>query len=259
MPVAVADPNDQARKSRPYMTRTIHALAPEDLDDLGRFLSVGFHLPTDSDFVLQDVLRWKYLEPRGDDDQVPRSYLARDDAGQIIGHVGICRTFFDGDAILSGRVATLHMMDWLASAEHRSVGVSLMRKIHESVPTQFVVGGTEACRAVIKRSGYIPGNALPIYQRVLRPVHWLRVPKLSIAERRGTLGQRRCANGDFTAEGDKHWCQASQGSSLWPGDRAHCLPGKGQDNLDRTRSGTAEPPAPIPTAGHVRLASRYPI
>ncbi len=171
------------------MTRTIHPLVPEDLDDLGRFLSVGFHLPTDSDFVAQDVLRWKYLEPRSDDDQVPRSYLARDDAGHVIGHVGICRTFFDGDAILSGRVATLHMMDWLASAEHRSVGVSLMRKIHESVPTQFVVGGTEACRAVVKRSGYIPGNALPIYQRILRPVHWLRVPKLSIAERGAHLAR----------------------------------------------------------------------
>ena len=75
------------------MTRTICPLAPADLDDLGRFLRAGFHLPTGSDFVAPDVLRWKYLEPLGEDHEEPRSYLARDETGQVIGHVGVCRTF----------------------------------------------------------------------------------------------------------------------------------------------------------------------
>ncbi len=165
------------------MTREIRPLVLDDLSDLGRFLIAGFHAAPDSDFAAPEVLRWRYLEPRGEDDEAPRSYLARDEGGQVIGHVGICRTTFEGDAITGRRIATLHMIDWLGSPEHRSVGASLMRKAHEGVPTQFGLGGTEAGRTVIKRGGYTTRNPIPVYQRVLRPAHWLRVPALSFAEK----------------------------------------------------------------------------
>ena len=84
------------------MAPEIRALQPGDIDDLSRFLSVGFHAPTDADFAAPEVLRWKYLEPRGEDDDAPRSYLARDEGSQIVGHVGICRTFFETDRIPAG-------------------------------------------------------------------------------------------------------------------------------------------------------------
>ena len=109
------------------MTREICPLVLDDLSAVGRFLIAGFHAAPDADFAAPEVLRWKYLEPRGEDDEAPRSYLARGEAGRVIGHVGICRTSFEGDAIPSGRIATLHLIDWLGSAEHRSVGGSLMR------------------------------------------------------------------------------------------------------------------------------------
>jgi hypothetical protein len=171
------------------MTLEIHPLVLDDLSDLSRFLTAGFHTAPDADFAATEVLRWKYLELRGEDDEAPRSYLARDERGRIIGHVGICRTAFKGDAISGGRIASLHIIDWLGSAEHRSVGASLMRKAHESAPTQFGLGGSEAGRTVGKRGGYELRELVPVYQRVLSPSHWLRVPALGFAERGSRLGQ----------------------------------------------------------------------
>jgi hypothetical protein len=166
------------------MIREIRPLQPDDLGELSRFLTAGFHTAPDALFAAPDVLRWKYLEAMGGgDDDGPRSYIARDEGGSIIGHVGICPTAFEGEAISGGRVATLHMIDWLGSAEHRSVGASLMRKAHEGTPTQFGLGGSEAGRTVIKRGGYEPREPVPVYRRVLRPSHWLRVPGLGLAHR----------------------------------------------------------------------------
>lgn len=171
------------------MTREICPLALQDLCDLGPFLIAGFHAAPDADFAALEVLQWKYLEPRGEDDEAPRSYLARQEGGRVIGHVGICRTAFEGNVIPGGRIATLHMIDWLGSVEHRSVGASLMRRAHESVPTQFALGGSEAGRTVIKRGGYEAKDPIPVYQRVLRPSHWLRVPALSFAEKEVRLAR----------------------------------------------------------------------
>jgi hypothetical protein len=171
------------------MTREICPLVLDDLSDVGRFLVAGFHAAPDADFAAPEVLRWKYLEPRGEDDEAPRSYLARGEAGRVIGHVGICRTAFEGDAIPSGRIATLHMIDWLGSTEHRSVGASLMRRAHESAPTQFGLGGSESGQTVVKGGGYELRELVPVYQRVLRPAHWLRVPALGFAARGSRLAR----------------------------------------------------------------------
>jgi len=171
------------------MIREISPLVLEDLSDLGRFLIAGFHAVPDADFAAAEVLRWKYIDSRSEDDQAPRSYLARDEQGRVIGHVGICRTTFEGNIIPDRRVATLHMIDWLGSVEHQSVGASLMRKAHQGVPTQFGLGGTEAGRTVIKRGGYTTRNLIPVYQRVLRPAHWLQVPALSFVEKRVRLSR----------------------------------------------------------------------
>jgi hypothetical protein len=170
------------------MTCEIHLLQPGDLEELSRFLTSGFHTPADAGFAAPDVLAWKYLEPRGEpDDERPRSYVARDEAGTIVGHVGICRTRFLGPGLPEEGVPTLHMIDWLGSPGHPSVGASLMRRAHEGTPTQFGLGGSGAGRAVIKRGGYQPREPVPVYQRVLRPGQWLRVPGLSAWERAARL------------------------------------------------------------------------
>ena len=134
------------------MARDIQPLTPGDLPELSRFLIAGFHAQPDADFAAPEVLRWKYLEPRsanttaagdqdddGDNQQghdaeqdidatagasngPPRSYIARDESGPIIAHLGFCRTAFEGQAIVAhgGRVATIHIIDWLSSPEYRA-------------------------------------------------------------------------------------------------------------------------------------------
>ena len=57
------------------MTALIRPLQLDDLEDLSRFLTAGFHAPPDADFALPEVLRWKYLGPWDDPlDQGPRAF-----------------------------------------------------------------------------------------------------------------------------------------------------------------------------------------
>lgn len=160
------------------MTREIRPTAPEDIPDLGRFLAAGFHAPPDADFAAPDVLRWKYLD--GADPDAARSYIARDASGRIIGHLGLCRTSFEGRALAAagGRVGTIHIIDWLGSPEHRAVGMSLMRRAHQAAPTQFGLGVSQAALVVGERAGYELRGLVPAYTRVLRPGYWLRAAGL---------------------------------------------------------------------------------
>jgi hypothetical protein len=165
------------------MTRDIRPLTPNDLPEVSRFLTAGFHTPPDSGFARPEVLRWKYLEPLeanagkgASGEGAPLSYVARDEAGQIIGHIGICRTAFEGRAMTQagGQTATIHIIDWLGSPEHRAVGMSLMRKAHEGVSTQFGLGVSHSALVVGERAGYELRNLVPVYVRILRLGYWLR-------------------------------------------------------------------------------------
>ncbi len=177
------------------MAREIRLLADDDLPELGRFLTTGFRTPPEAEFAASEVLRWKYLEPCGEEDEAPRSYLARDEHGRIIGHVGISLTAFEGDQVPGGRVGTLHMMDWLGSPEHRSIGTSLMRTAYCRTPTQFGLGGSGAARVIGKPTGYADKAPVPVYQRVLNPLHWLRDPSLGVAARATRLARDLARSG----------------------------------------------------------------
>jgi hypothetical protein len=182
--------------------RDIRPLTPDDLPELSRFLAAGFGAPPGADFAAPEVLRWKYLEPvttisigpgasgdqretgnprdgADDDDHnfaPPRSYIACDQGGRIVGHLGLCRTFFEGQMISAAgrRVATMHIIDWLGSSNQRSIGISLMRQSHQGVATQFGLGVSPSALAVGERAGYELRGLVPVYNRVLRAGYWLR-------------------------------------------------------------------------------------
>jgi len=190
------------------MARDIQPLTRDDLGELSQFLTVGFHAQPEADFAAPEVLRWKYLEPlepmsaaagnhraaAGEQDHdvdpdanssAPRSYIARNEAGPIIGHLGLCRTAFEGRAIAAhgGRVTTIHIIDWLGSPEHRSVGMSLMRQAHQGVETQFGLGVSQSALVVGERAGYELRSLVPVYTRILRAGYWLRTSGLGPFER----------------------------------------------------------------------------
>jgi len=188
------------------MARDIQPLTPDDLPELSRFLIAGFHAQPEADFAAPEVLRWKYLEdlesmtsatgnPDDDDgnppghgaeqdldatadasSRAPRSYIMRDDSGLIIGHLGLCRTVFEGQGIGAhgGRVATIHIIDWLGSHGHRSVGVTLLRLAHQEAATQFHLGVSQAAAAVGERVGYDVRSLVAVYTSVSHPGYWLR-------------------------------------------------------------------------------------
>lgn len=156
------------------MGYSIRPLLPDDLDDLSRFLVSGFGAEPGADFAAPEVLRWKFLDSAADSQ--PRSWVAVDDLGAIVGHVGICLTAFESAAIAEPghRVAALHMIDWLGSKAHRGVGARLMRAAHGAAPVQFGLGGSDAGRSVIKGGGYQPMPSALVHRRLLRPWRWFR-------------------------------------------------------------------------------------
>ncbi len=160
------------------MAHEIRPTIPDDLPELGRFLTEGFHTPDDSAFASTEVLRWKYFDPRGDDaGEMPRSYLAREpETGRIVGHLGVCPGRFRGGGLPTEGVSTLHMTDWLADRSASGVGATLMRRVHRATDTQYVLGGSEAARAVISRGGYNLVGLVPMFQRVLRAGYRWKVP-----------------------------------------------------------------------------------
>jgi hypothetical protein len=169
------------------MSRDIRPLDMDDLPTLSRFLTAGFRTPPEADFAAPDVLRWKYLEPleptaqrRNPRSVAPRSYVALDDVGRIIGHIGICRTTFEGSAtiVAGGQVDTIHIIDWIGSPDHRAIGMSLMRKAHEGASTQFGLGVSQAALVVGERAGYELRSLVPVYVRVLRDRYWLKTADL---------------------------------------------------------------------------------
>ena len=166
------------------MSREIRPLEPGDLAELGRFLTAGFHADADADFGAPEVLRWKYLggEAGGPPPEPPLSHIALDESGRIIGHLGLCRTAFEGRALAAagGRVETIHIIDWLGSPGARSVGMSLMRRAHQGVPTQFGLGVSPSALVVGERAGYDLRSLVPVYSRVLRPGYWLRAGGLNL-------------------------------------------------------------------------------
>jgi hypothetical protein len=166
------------------MSREIHPLTSGDIPELSRFLTAGFHTSPEADYASPEVLHWKYLE-RQEPGNVetedagpiaPRSYIARGETGAIIGHLGLCRTAFEGQAIAAHgkQASTIHIIDWLGSSTHRAVGTSLMRKAHEGVATQFGLGVSDAALVVGERIGYELRSLVPVYVRVLRAGYWIR-------------------------------------------------------------------------------------
>ncbi len=155
------------------MPYQIEPLRPEDLPALGRFLAEGFGAPEGAQFTAVDVLRWKYLDPKPRLGEEPRSFIARDDDGRIVGHVGFFPTTWR-QAGAEREMTTLHMTDWLGSRSERGVGAALMDRAHARTTTQYVVGGTGYAFRGLERGGYERLGPLPIFRRVLRPGHRLR-------------------------------------------------------------------------------------
>jgi hypothetical protein len=143
-------------------------LQPEDLAELGRFLTEGFGLPAGVECFSPAVLRWKYLDPGPG--AAPRSLLARA-AGRIIGHAGICPRVFTVRGEAARTVSTSHCIDWLAAPSHPYAGLMLLRRGGAGADTQYSIGGSAIGQKILRAAGFVPRARVGIFRRVLRPLH----------------------------------------------------------------------------------------
>ena len=148
------------------MAAEIRPTRPDEIAELSRLLTEGFHTPAEACFAAPEVLHWKYFEPRGSAD-VPRSYIAVEE-GRIIGHIGLTAETFVGDAMASGEVPTLHMFDWLSARRGTPVGASLLLRSHRGFRTAYGIGGNESSWSVGLKGGYKLVGTVPVFRRVLR-------------------------------------------------------------------------------------------
>ena len=134
--------------------------------------------------LLSQSLKDQSIDSRGCC-HAPLSYVAVSESGKIVGHLGLCRTYFQGKGITapSGQVETMHIIDWLGSSDHRAIGISLMRLSHPGAETQFGLGVSPSALAVGERAGYQLRGLVPVYNRVLRAGYSLRKGGLRPIER----------------------------------------------------------------------------
>lgn len=152
------------------MSYQLRPMTPDDLPELSRFLTEGFHTPADSAFATPEVLRWKFFDRRGNDaGDAPRSYVACDiETGRIVGHLGLCPGRFRGVRLPAEGVSSQHVIDWLTSEQGRGAGATLLRRAHTTAVTQYSFGMSEKARAVGVGVGYELVAMVPVMQRVSR-------------------------------------------------------------------------------------------
>ncbi len=238
------------------MSREIRPLAPEDIPELGRFLAAGFHTTPDADFAASEVLRWKYLATTdAAGPEAALSYVARDDSGRIIGHLGLCRTAFEGRALAAagGRVGTIHIIDWLGSPEHKAVGMRLMWRAHQGIAAPFGLGVSQAALVVGERAGYELRSLVPVYTRVLRARYWLRAAGLT-PWRRALAMARDAAYRVIRPPATPRRHRAAASLELRTRDPADHRGGQGARDPDEPRPGSARCVPEVPSPGDVGLA-----
>jgi hypothetical protein len=164
----------------------VEPTTPEDLPELSEFLTAGFGLPPETEHLSEPVLRWKYFDP-GRVGEEPFSLVARA-GGRVVGHVGMVRRDFrivgnsHGQEVplqssgSGGAVSALHFIDLLASPEHPSAGLMLMKRGFRSADVQYTLGGSADGQRMALATGYVCRLEFPTFWRILRPTHRWRVP-----------------------------------------------------------------------------------
>ncbi len=151
-------------------TPVLCALEERDIPDLraslARYLSKSPDIPS----LLPECLRWKYFQPRADF-LAPRSWAYRDDAGQIIAHIGVGPITF----LLPDVTVTANMMiDWAANPDWPGIGRRLMEEVSKDLPLYFTLGGTPAAKRSLQKQEYTTAGTLETFRKILRPFREFR-------------------------------------------------------------------------------------
>ncbi len=152
-----------------------------DLDEVRRLLLGGFEEDHEYPGFLPDVLRWKYFSAN-DGFSYAKSFVARHNA-EIVAHIGLCYRLFISGGPNPIQYLAVHPIDWYSSPKHPGAGASLMLKVFDHSPIQYVIGGTAIAKRAHKLMGYDLVAPLTLYRKMLRPFYPLLRERGNLARR----------------------------------------------------------------------------
>jgi len=99
-----------------------------------------------------------------------RSFVAVDQQGSVVGHIGYVKTTYwiDGKQVVS-----VYPIKWIVSPEGRGVGKRLLTGVLDLTDFSFHYGGTEVANRIHLLIGYQIRCRLPIYRKLIDPLRYL--------------------------------------------------------------------------------------
>lgn len=153
------------KAQRPIMGTELTTSSLEEVDSLADLLRASFHVPPDAPFLNRSYMKWKYHD-QGPSWTGSRSYVLRE-GNQLIAHA----TVFPVQLSLQSGVRNgIGFGDWVASEDHRGVGLLLLRRLMKLSSFVLVTGGAQITREILPRMGFAHWADRTRYARVLRPV-----------------------------------------------------------------------------------------
>lgn len=142
------------------------AIELRDIPPLSELLARAFRLDLSHPNVAAKLLEWKYLSQRPGW-TASRAYLFEKN-GSIIAHCGTWPVHFQFPNGTS--IASFSIMDWASyPPPSGSGGVRLLRRVMETTPTSFLIGGSDITRKLLPRVGFREVGQAPMYSASLRP------------------------------------------------------------------------------------------
>ena len=155
--------------NRPASVLEFAVLAPEQLDEIAKFLLGAFQLGADAPFVDPKLLSWKYFGGHPEWNG-PRSYIFKH-GSRIVAHgCAYPVSFLTPD----GEVSSMRVIDWAADRSSPGAGVILFKKLGTMVQSVLAVGGSDQTLKLLPGMGFRLAGTLDYYARVVRPFRQLR-------------------------------------------------------------------------------------
>lgn len=137
----------------------------DEVDSVADLLQASFHVQPGAPFLDRSYMKWKYHD-QGPPRTGSRSYVLKD-GNQMIAHAAIFPVQL---RLQSGVRDGIGFGDWVASEDHRGVGLLLLRRLMKLSSFVLVTGGAHITREILPRMGFAHWADRTRYARVLRPV-----------------------------------------------------------------------------------------
>ena len=128
----------------------------------------------------ENELRWVLADPN--EPGSLRSFVAVDQQGSVVGHIGYVKTTY---CIDGKQVVSVYPIKWIVSpvTKGKGVGKRLLTSVLDLTDFSFHYGGTKVANPIHLSVGYRIRCRLPIYRKVIDPLRYLTLSEGSWPKR----------------------------------------------------------------------------